>query len=199
VNEWAGFCLVRNLSPDGFMGQVYTQFPEASVIFIQFGADRIHKGAVVWCKGGQVGVQFNQAIDVEELLSHLGSKIVEGRVNRAPRLAMTCEAELKRGDHLSSLALQDISQRGLKASTSSSVRVGDEVQVCLPDLEPRKAIVRWSKDGAIGLNFVRSLAFEELAHWVLQQQLGRDALRKQPSAGEFHSEFTRITPLRRLA
>jgi hypothetical protein len=171
TDQFAGFCLLRNLSPHGMRGQVYTSFAEGLPISIEFAPDRIVEGAVIWCKDEHVGIRFDAPVDVEHVLSQLARKLIEGRVNRAPRLQIECRAELAFGDRSLPFALQDISQRGVKAATSF-VRPGDEVWVRLEGLE-RKAVVRWTQDGIAGMNFLRPLSFEELAHWVIGQQTRR--------------------------
>ena len=168
TDEFAGFCLVRNLSPNGMRGRVYTSFAEGLVISVRFSPEILVQGTLIWCKDEHVGVHFDEPIDVAHVLSDLAKKLVDGKINRAPRLQIECSAELCIGDRTLAIQVQDISQRGIKAA-ASFIRPGDEVQVRLKGLE-RKAIVRWTQGGAAGLNFIRPLSFEELAHWVIRQQ-----------------------------
>jgi hypothetical protein len=168
TEQFAGFCLLRNLSPNGMRGQVYTSFSEGLPITVQFGPDQIVQGTIIWCQDEHVGVQFDEPVNVEQVVSYLGRKLVEGKINRAPRLQIECEAELVLGDRTLAIDVQDISQRGIKAIASFIVP-GDEVWVRLEGLE-RKAVVRWTQGRTAGLNFVVPLSFEELAHWVIRQQ-----------------------------
>ena len=170
TDQFAGFCLVRNLSPNGMRGRVYTSFAEGLAITVQFSPDRIVEGTVIWCEDEHVGVQFDEPIDVEQVLADLARKLIEGKINRAPRLQITCKADVVIGDRTLAIGLQDISQRGIKA-VASFVKPGDEVWVRLEGLE-RKALVRWTQSGIAGFNFVRPLSFEELAYWVIGQQSG---------------------------
>ena len=169
TDEFAGFCLVRNLSSLGLMGRVYTSFAEGMVMTVQFHPDKSVEGKIVWCKDGEMGVQFNHIIDVDQVLSEVSRNLVDGKINRAPRLQLQCKAELAIGDRILGIELQDISQRGIKAS-ASFIKPGDEVQIRLEGLEPRKGLVRWTQPGTAGLNFYRPLSFEELARWVIEQQ-----------------------------
>lgn len=170
TDQFAGFCLLRNLSPNGMRGRVYTSFAERLAITVQFNPQEIVQGTLVWCKDEHIGVEFDKPIDVERVLSDLAKKHVEGKINRAPRLKIECSADLTIGDRTLAIQLQDISQRGIKAA-ASFIRPGDEVQVSLKGLH-RMAVVRWTQGGTAGLNFVRPLSFVELAHWVIRQQLG---------------------------
>lgn len=168
TEQFAGFCLLRNLSPNGMRGQVYTSFGEGLPIAVQFSPDQMVEGTVIWCKDEHVGVQFDEPVNVERVLSDLARKLVEGKINRAPRLQIQCEAELVFGDRTLAIEVQDISQRGIKA-IASFIKPGDEVWVRLEGFE-RKAVVRWTQSRIAGLNFVVPLSFEELAHWVIRQQ-----------------------------
>lgn len=172
TDEFAGFCLVRNLSPNGLMGVVYTQFVEGLPVSIQFNQDLVVPSMVMWSQDGRVGVRFDEAIDVSTVLVDLAKKTIEGKLARSPRVQVQCDGVLSIDDRSLSITVLDISQRGIKVR-ASFVRPGDEVLVRLRGLELRKAVVRWTQDGTVGMNFVRPLGFEELAEWVIRQQTGR--------------------------
>jgi hypothetical protein len=169
AEEFAGFCLVRNLSQNGMMGKVYAQLAVDTPVTVQFNPDLVISGAVVWASNGQIGIRFDEIIDVPTVLSELRNRFVKGKPNRSPRLQIQCEGEMTVGERTLAIEVQDISQRGLKVRVSD-VRPGDEILVCLKGLEPRKAVVRWTQLGIAGINFVRSLSFEQLAKWVIWHQ-----------------------------
>lgn len=171
TEDFAGFCLVRNLSSQGMQGKVYTTFAAAQPVSILFSDDAIVRGQLVWCEGEHIGVRFDKAIDVPEMLAHLAQKQIDGRPTRPLRLAVHSNAELLVEGRRIHAEVQDISQKGVKVRTSF-VRPGEEILVELQAMAPRKAIVRWSQAGVAGLNFVRPLSFDELAHWVVGQQMG---------------------------
>lgn len=169
TEEFAGFCLVRNISPKGMMGDVYTDFASDLPITVQFGCGRVIEGTLLWCRSGRIGVEFAEPIDVADVLAAATKKEIEGRVIRAPRLAIQCSGQLVIGERSLNIQVQDISQRGIKAA-ASFVQPGDDVWVCLEGLDQRKASVRWTQGGTAGLNFIRPLSFDELAQWVVQRQ-----------------------------
>lgn len=166
--EFAGFCLVRNLSPNGMMGKVYTQFAEELAVMVQFNPYLTVSGKVIWSSDGEVGIRFDEIVDVSAVLAELARKTVQGKVNRAPRLQVQCPGELVIEDRTLSIDVQDISQRGVKAR-APFVQPGDEVLVRLEGLEARKAVIRWTQFGTAGMNFIRPLGFKELAEWVIQR------------------------------
>jgi hypothetical protein len=172
TEEFAGFCLVRNLSQTGMMGHVYTSFVGNLPVTLHFDPEVTVAGTLQWCKEGRIGVQFEQALDVDAVLARLAKKRFQGKINRAPRLQLQCDGELIIGDRSLSIEVQDVSQRGIKVR-ASFIRPGDEVYVEMNGLERRKAVVRWTQNGTAGLNFVQPLSFEQLARWVVEQQAGR--------------------------
>jgi hypothetical protein len=171
TEDFAGFCLVRNLSPQGMQGKVYTTFAATQPISILFSDDAVVRGQLVWCEGEHIGVRFDKAIVVPDMLAHLARKQIDGRPTRPLRLAVHSDAELLIEGRRIDAEIQDISQKGVKVRTSY-VRPGEEILVELRAMAPRKAIVRWSQAGMAGLNFLRPLSFDELAQWVVGQQMG---------------------------
>ncbi len=166
IDGFSGFCLVRNLSSNGMKGRVYANFAKGQRVKVRFSSNIAPDGEVIWASDGQIGVQFDEAIDVPAVLSDLARSILDGQFNRAPRLPIQCDGELIIAGRTLDIDVQDISQRGIKVR-ASYVRIGDEVTVRLAGLEPRKAVVRWTRLGSAGLAFLRPLAFEELAAWVV--------------------------------
>ncbi len=173
TEDFAGFCLVRNLSPRGLRGKVYTTFAPPQPITVQFTCAELVRGTLVWCKDGHVGVSFAQPIDVPRVLADLSQNEIDGRISRSLRLPIQCTGEFVIEGRTHRADVQDISQRGLKV-LSSYVRPGEELTVVLEGLEKRKAIVRWSQAGMAGLNFLRPLSFCELAQWVVERQMSPD-------------------------
>jgi hypothetical protein len=170
TDDFAGFCLVRNLSPRGLRAKVYTTFAPGQAITAQFNSDELVRGTLIWCEDNHIGIKFNQAVDVAQVLANLAQKDIGGRINRPLRLPIRCTGELMIDGRAHLAEVQDISLRGLKV-VSSFVRPGEELTIALSGLEPRKAIVRWSQGGMAGLNFVRALSFDELAQWVVERHM----------------------------
>lgn len=175
AEDFAGFCLVRNLSEHGMRAKVYTFFAENEALTVRFGPDNSVAGQVIWCDGDHVGVKFCDTIDVAEVLAELSRKEVDGKLNRPLRLPISAPLNLVIDDRAVPAELQDISQRGIKIR-SPSVRSGEELTVQLQGLAPRKAVVRWTQGGLAGLNFLQTLSFDDLARWVVQQRLSDDVV-----------------------
>jgi hypothetical protein len=177
TDDFAGFCLVRNLSLHGLMGDVYTSFADEQPVTIHFGHTAI-TGMLKWCKDARIGIEFDTPISLSEILGAMGARTVEGLINRAPRLQMRCPAEITIGERIRSAEVEDISQRGVRVR-APFMKVNEEVVLQLDGLERRKAIVRWAQAGTAGLNFLQPLNFQQLAQWVVQQQANM-----RPSGGK---------------
>jgi hypothetical protein len=179
--DFAGFCLVRNLSPTGMKGQIYTSLAVGTSIQVEFAESLIATGKVVWCREDEIGINFDLQIDVNTVLTSLSHPTHQGNPARAPRLPLQVTGTAVVDNRHIPFELHDISQKGLKIH-STALRIDDEVTVCLPGFEDRKAIVRWTQADMAGLNFYRPIPYDSLGEWVIRQQLG-EKLFEQPVIG----------------
>lgn len=171
VGDFAGFCLVRNISPMGMLGTVYADFAPNQPITIDFTPNHHVQGAIVWSRNDQVGVQFSEEIDVLHILRELSRRSTDTGVTRAPRLQIQCPVELCTDQGVIVTDLLDISQRGIKVG-ASTLKAGAEITVRLPAFPSQTAVVRWVNRGTAGLNFIRPLDFAKLAAWAIHIQSG---------------------------
>lgn len=162
------FCLLRNISTAGFMGMAYAEIPEGAAIRIEFSEQNWAQGIVKWCENHRIGVEFSHEIDVLSVLQELGKRVVGGKINRAPRLAIEHPLELEIAKRRMASKMFDISQKGVKIP-AGTLSVGDEALVHIDGMQSRMAIVRWKSGDRAGLNFVRPLPFDELAEWSIRQ------------------------------
>lgn len=170
TDDFAYFCLVRNLSSRGMKSTVYTAFPPGTSLTVRFGSETAVDGTLAWCKGDHIGVSFKQPVNVDELLASIVTETKGAKLNRPLRMQVECRAQLFIDGRVLVSEVRDISQKGLKV-LCASVHAGEEVHVNLPHLGSRKAVVRWSREGAAGLNFLSPLSFEELARWAVNQRI----------------------------
>lgn len=170
TEAYSGFCLVRNLSSTGMMARVYGQLPEGERIGVQFCPEVTAYGSLIWCTANDVGVTFDDVIDVQSVLANFAKAKHEDQLARAPRLPIKVDGHVLIGDRPFTVSLKDISQKGVKV-TGFLLKPEEEVLLCLDGLEPKKCVVRWAQLGANGLRFVQPLRFDQLGHWVISQQL----------------------------
>lgn len=166
MEDFAGFCLVRNISSTGLMGEVYTSFASDTPALLHFEPNTAISGTVKWSKDGRVGIEFDDPIDVAGILSAVAADTFDGKVNRAPRLAIQFVGEILVEGRAIPIEVHNISQKGLRVS-ARFLEPGEEVEVRLDGMRSRKATVRWAQLGMAGLNFITPIPFVELAQWVI--------------------------------
>lgn len=165
----AALCLLRDLSPNGLRVKAYRHFASGEKVLVHFSTDLIVMGAVAWCHDDQAGIEFDQPVSVPMVFSQFtdGRKTKKG--HRSPRLPIECSANLTVRGRTALVRLEDISQKGVRVR-SSYLQPGDEVHLLLDGLDRRLAMVRWVGPEVAGLDFIRPLAFDELARWTAQQR-----------------------------
>ncbi|QIG52955.1 PilZ domain-containing protein [Altererythrobacter sp. BO-6] len=171
--EVAAFCLLRDISPSGMMARTYVEYAEGSAIKVTFGCDLSVEGKVVWSRDARVGIEFDKSIDVPLLLQQLSIGLPSGLKRRSPRLQIRTFAYLSLTGRRMPVELIDISQNGVKVN-APYLQPEDEVTIELSGMSMKRATVRWTHTGFAGLKFQVPLDFNQLAEWVIEQQIRKD-------------------------
>jgi hypothetical protein len=162
VGEMRELCLIKNVSASGMMIRTYSAIGEDTELSVALKQGQLVRGRVRWVRGHDVGIAFDQRIDVVDLLS----SSMEGPRPRMPRVEIRCTGSARQGAAISVIRLHDISQGGLKAESSRALTVGAEAVVTLPELAPIAGIVRWQDGQVHGIGFNRLLSLSELVEWL---------------------------------
>ena len=163
-------CLIKNISAGGMMVRAYCDIAEGTRLSIELKSGHPVDGRATWARDKNVGIAFDAAIDVVEILSHS----MDGPRPRMPRIEVACFATVRDGANVHRMRVCDVSQGGLKAASSVVLESGCDLSVSLPGLAPQPASVRWCEDGHVGITFNRLLPLAELVAWLQDQ---RDDLR----------------------
>jgi len=169
--RWEGYealCLIRNISPGGLMGKLHTSLPLDQPVTVEIRSGNEIAGRIAWSADGMVGVQFEEKIDVLEVL-HAPVHGEPGLTQRMPRLRICCPVSLVAEGMRVSANLIDVSQGGVKIE-ADFLREGEEVTVGVHGLEGRRGVVRWAHDGRAGIAFLAAIPFDTLAKWALDRQ-----------------------------
>jgi hypothetical protein len=169
--RWSGYealCLIRNISPGGLMGKLHTSLPPGEPVTVEIRSGNHIAGRIAWAHDGHVGVQFDERIDVLEVL-HAPVHGEPGLIQRMPRLRIACPVSLVAEGMRVTVTLIDVSQGGVKVE-ADFLREDDEVIVGVRGLDPRRGVVRWSHDGRAGIAFLAAVPFDVLAKWALDRQ-----------------------------
>jgi len=169
VADHRELCLIKNVSASGMMIRAYSTMVEGCGVAVELKQGQLVRGQVRWVQDQNVGIAFEQRIDVVDLLS----SSMEGPRPRMPRVEIHCTGGARQGASISTMKLHDISQGGLKAACSRALLVGEEAVVTLPGLAPIAGIVRWQDGDIHGISFNRLLALSELVEWLHEQRAVR--------------------------
>jgi hypothetical protein len=167
--EFEVLCLIRNISPGGLMGKIHLDLPRGESVTVEIRSGRRIAGHIAWSRDGMAGVQFDDRIDVLEVL-HAPIHGEAELAQRMPRVRIGCPVTLTlEGGAKEKVKLIDVSQGGAKVE-ADFLKVGEDLTVAIHDLEPRRGVVRWAQDGRAGITFLTAIPFDALAHWVLERQ-----------------------------
>lgn len=163
-------CLIKNISAGGMMIRAYCPIPQGTALSIELKSGQPVAGTVSWVRDANVGVAFDEAVDIIEILS----ASAEGPRPRMPRIEVDCVASVRDGANVYRLPICDISQGGLKLRGDAAIEHGCDLSVTLPGFDPLPAALRWRQDGHLGISFNRLVPLAELVAWL---QGVRDGLR----------------------
>jgi len=158
-------CLVRNISAGGVMAHVYRHIDVGTRVAVEIKNDEPISGKIVWEEDGNVGIAFDEKIDVPDLLA--SSKMLgDGRRARRPRVQVNRLARLRCGADMFHVNVIDISQGGIKAEVDRALPVNADVVVTLDGFRPLAGVVRWSNESCAGIGFIQVIPIAELCEWL---------------------------------
>jgi len=129
-------------------------------------------GKIAWSDRGELGVRFEESIDVIALLNRkLVSQTPERRT--MPRLEVRCLAHVKSGANFWPAMLRNISSGGLQLEGADMPPVGTYVSIFVEGLTIPAGEVLWTRDDLIGIELVEELSWTSIIPWV------RSSVRKE--------------------
>lgn len=164
-------CLIRNISAGGAMVHVYSKFRLGQRVAVELRAHQANEGTVTWLEDANIGIEFDEGIDVEEMLAQQ-SLLDNGWRPRLPRVEVDCMATLRVGAIHHWVAARDISQGGVKVETDQSLEPGTDVVVTLDRFHALQGVVRWCANGQAGVSFNQVVPFRDLMDWLKREQKG---------------------------
>ena len=122
-------------------------------------------GKVAWSDHGELGVRFEDSIDVIALLNRkLVSQTPERRT--MPRLEVRCLAHIKCGANFWPAMLRNISSGGLQLEGKEVPPVGTFVSVFVEGLTIPSGEVLWSRGELVGIELLEELSWTSIIPWV---------------------------------
>ena len=122
-------------------------------------------GKVAWSDRGELGVRFEDSIDVIALLNRkLVSQTPERRT--MPRLEVRCLAHIKCGANFWPAMLRNISSGGLQLEGAEMPPVGTFVSIFVEGLIIPSGEVLWSRGELVGIELLEELSWTSIIPWV---------------------------------
>jgi hypothetical protein len=167
-------CRVRNISATGMMLESPFPLRESDRIVVELRGGPVLEGEIKWVSSGRAGVQFHEAIDVEEVLATAKGSSPAARlrraVPRAPRFAIASNARLVCNGVSHSVLMENISQSGARVRLSNQPDLDRVMTLVVPGLSPRSCTVRWAEDDSAGVAFIEMIPYAELSAWLNEVQ-----------------------------
>jgi hypothetical protein len=161
-------CLIRNISAGGVMLHAHVSLSEAQSVAVEFKADAQVTGTVSWTGETNIGVRFDEPIDVEKILAS-GSLLDKSWQSRLPRIEINRMGILRVGAFTYGVNSRDISQGGIKLEVDHQVEIGSDVVLTLEGFRSIHGAVRWSGDTSCGISFNHLIPFRDLIDWIHQR------------------------------
>ena len=158
-------CLIRNISAGGLMAHVYSRHEDGERVAIELKGNQQTPGKVKWIDDSNIGIAFDEPIDVAEILSNQ-AVLENGWQPRLPRIEVDRLATLRAGAKLYGVNTRDISQGGVKIECDQELEPGRDVVLTMQNFRPLPATVRWCANGLAGLSFNQLVPFPELMAWL---------------------------------
>lgn len=166
IGDRRELCLIKNVSAGGMLIRAYCAIPPGTRVAIELKCGESVAGSACWVEGDTVGVEFDELVDVVELLA----TSMEGPRPRMPRIEVDCVASIREGADVHRVDALDVSQGGVKIASERMFAVGGDVVVTLPGLPPVAGNVRWHSAGSFGVTFNKVLPLPMLVGWLHEQR-----------------------------
>lgn len=155
-------CLVKKVSKAGALIRAYGKLRPGDPVRLELKGQHPIDGKVTWVDGTDTRIQFDQAIDVFQLLK-VGPG---GPPPRMPRIEVRAFALIRQGAVVHRAHIHNISQGGISAGCKAELEVGADATVTLAGMAPQQGVVRWSGSGGCGITFNTVLGLPQLVEWL---------------------------------
>lgn len=157
-------CRVRNISESGMQIDTIAALSPDLPITVELRGGALLAGRVVWTDGNRAGVQFDEPIDVAEILGKPCA--AKGVRPRSPRFTAEIPARISSFGRSIDIIVADVSQGGACLRLQRTPRIDTEVILMIPGLPPRRCTTRWSDEEFAGVAFHDPISYAELSAWL---------------------------------
>jgi PilZ domain len=162
-------CRILNISSKGANIESLISLKVGQPIEIEFRSNLKSKGTIRWVRDAQAGVEFNEAIDLNEIWKR--SEVSIKRIKpRPPRYCCFAPAMVEHGENRQQCQIIDISASGMRVVDVKKMVLGATVMIEPTGLPRHRAKVVWCNKESAGLKLVNPFKYHELEMWLLQQE-----------------------------
>lgn len=166
IGDRSELCLIKNISSGGMLVRAYCPVQEGERVSVELKQGEAIAGAARWVHEGFAGIEFDEPIDVLDLLS----LSAEGPRPRMPRVEVNCVGWIREGAFTHRCKAHNVSQGGIKVESRAAIDVGAKVTVSLFGLQPCSGAVRWRDRDCYGITFDRVLPLPALVAWLQDER-----------------------------
>jgi hypothetical protein len=158
-------CSIRKISTLGVtVGSDLTP-PLGDTVAVEFASGQRAPGKIAWTGRGELGVQFDETVDVIALLNR--KLISQERERRTmPRLEVRAPVHVKCGGQFWSAALRNISARGLQIEADDLPASGSYVAAFVEGLNIPPGEIVWKRGKLAGIELMEELSWASIIPWV---------------------------------
>jgi hypothetical protein len=157
-------CLLRDISAEGLRAEIYIPLEVGAQIWVELRTAHSARGRIVWARGDEIGVSFEESIPVAAMLAHCSFDQNAGNL-RPPRLKVNLRGLLRIDGQAKMVDIGNISQAGLQIAAPEPFRANTACTIVLSGLPARGATICWWREGAAGLMLAEPFDYAAFAKW----------------------------------
>ena len=158
-------CSIRKISALGATLRSELAKAPGDQVSVELGTGQRPTGTVAWVNRGELGVSFNEPVDVLALINR---KLVSqpGERRAMPRVEIRCSAYLKSGEKNVPVALRNISSQGLQVEGDDLPPCGTYVALFIDGLIVPPGEVVWRRGNLAGIEMFEEMSWTSIIPWV---------------------------------
>lgn len=158
-------CVIRKISALGATIESDLVPPLGERVAVEIETGQRPSGKIAWTGRGELGVRFDDSIDVVALLNR--KLISQTRERRTmPRLEVRCTAHVKSGENFRLAMLRNISSRGMQLEGDELPAIGTYVSIFVEGLNIPPGEVIWRRGNLGGVELFEELSWTSIIPWV---------------------------------
>lgn len=160
-----GWGFIKNISNSGVMVEIHPSFELGRTAAVALTDEVELVGSIRWRKGAVVGIQFDNVINVNELLTNLTIRNKD-RPARLPRVRMKQPINLRIASKQMKAEIWDISPAGIRIKSHHLFEIGSKLTLSVPELGDISGSVIWQKNSEAGIKFQERISVPQLTVWL---------------------------------